>query len=115
METPYWYDLLDPIFTEESVDSFTEISSKAEDLNSVDSNNLDSNKETLTPTKCRLSISSESKLAISDSQERFLQNFKQKPYMELLSILLEGMDFALIILHLYMLLLELRQASQIIL
>ena len=28
-ETPYWYDLLDPIFTE-SVDSFTEISSKAE-------------------------------------------------------------------------------------
>ena len=43
-ETPYWYDLLDPIFTE-SVDSFTEISSKAEDLNSVDSDNLDSAEE----------------------------------------------------------------------
>ena len=43
-ETPYWYDLLDPIFTE-SVDSFTEVSSKAEDLNSVDSDNLDSDEE----------------------------------------------------------------------
>ena len=43
-ETPHWYDLLDPIFTE-SVDSFTEISSKAEDLNSVDSDNLDSDEE----------------------------------------------------------------------
>ena len=43
-ETPYWYDLLDPIFTE-SVDSFTEISSKAEDLNSVDRDNLDSDEE----------------------------------------------------------------------
>ena len=43
-ETSYWYDLLDPIFTE-SVDSFTEISSKAEDLNSVDSDNLDSDEE----------------------------------------------------------------------
>ena len=43
-ETLYWYDPLDPIFTE-SVDSFTEISSKAEDLNSVDSDNLDSDEE----------------------------------------------------------------------
>ena len=38
------FDLLDPIFTE-SVDSFTEISSKTEDLNSVDSDNLDSDEE----------------------------------------------------------------------
>ena len=43
-ETPYWYDLLDPIFTE-SVDSFAEISSKTEDLNSVDSDSLDSDEE----------------------------------------------------------------------
>ena len=43
-ETRYWYDLLDPIFAE-FVDSFTEISSKAEDLNRVDSDNLDSDEE----------------------------------------------------------------------
>lgn len=43
-ETPYWYDLLDPIFTE-SVDSFTELRSKAEDISSVDSDNLDSDEE----------------------------------------------------------------------
>ena len=43
-ETRYWYDLLDPIFTG-FVDSFTEISSKAEVLNSVDSDNLDSDEE----------------------------------------------------------------------
>ena len=43
-ETRYWYDLLDPIFTG-FVDSFTEISSKAEVLNSIDSDNLDSDEE----------------------------------------------------------------------
>ena len=111
-ETPYWYDLIEPIFIE-SVDSFTVISSKAEDLKSVDSNNLDSNEKTLTLTKIRLLISSEPKLAIWDPQAQFLGNFKQKSYMELSSILPKGMDFALLILHLYMLLLELRQASQL--
>ena len=43
-ETPCWYDLLDPTL-KESLDSFTEISSKAGDLKSVDSDNLDSDEE----------------------------------------------------------------------
>ena len=51
-ETPYWYNLLDPLFTG-SVDSFTEISSKAVDLNSVDSDNLDSNEESRVSKRIR--------------------------------------------------------------